>query len=61
MASLARRGLYLAPEGEAAARRAKALLKEVPCHLAEVEASIQEFDAAVSALAQKGRQPHADR
>jgi hypothetical protein len=60
-ADLARRGLYLAPEAEAAARRAKTLLKEVPCRLAEAEVSIQAFDAAVSALAQQARQPHPDR
>jgi hypothetical protein len=58
-ADLARQGLYLSPESEAAAQRAKALLADQPCHLQEVEASVAQFDAAVSSLAQSARQPPA--
>jgi hypothetical protein len=51
-ADLARRGLYLPTEAEAAARLAKKLLAEVPCRLVEAEAAVTRFDAAVSLLAQ---------
>ena len=54
-ADLARRGLYLAPEAEEAARLAKSLLAEVPCRLPEAEASVARFDAAVSLLARSAR------
>jgi hypothetical protein len=54
-ADLARQGVYLSPEAEEAARRAKALLAERPCPLAEAEASVSAFDAAVSSLAQSVR------
>jgi chromosome segregation ATPase len=52
---LARRAMYLDPEVEEAARQAKALLAEVPCRLAEAEAQVTRFDAAVSKLAQSAR------
>jgi hypothetical protein len=54
---LARRGVYLSPATEEVARRAKAQLSELPCHLEEAEESVAQFDAAVSALAHSAR-PH---
>jgi hypothetical protein len=53
---LARRGIYLPPEAEEAARQAKALLGQRPCSLADAEVQLTRFDAAVSQLAQAARQ-----
>src|SRR6202011_4215381 len=60
-ADLARRGLYLPPDAEAAARRAQALLAARPCALAEAEASAAQFDAAVNLLAHTARHSLAPR
>jgi hypothetical protein len=59
-ADLARHGSYLSAEAEEAARRAKALLAEVPCRLADAEAYVTQFDSAVRLLAQSARRPSTD-
>jgi hypothetical protein len=55
-ADLARHGLYLSPDVEQAARRATALLAEVPCRVEAAAASVAQFDAAVSSLAHSARE-----
>jgi hypothetical protein len=54
-ADMARQGLYLPSEAEAAARRANTLLAELPCRVDAAEAAVTQFDAAVRVLAQSAR------